>query len=128
MNHIPETKIKPKHWNAIDDIASQMVGYQAVLQGAGDYLDSRKRLPQQLAFKLQTEITLLGKLLQGMFGMPVEIWRAKVTEAESDPGFQDEVKKLADQLSPEPNVLLSPDQCKQEIMTMKRKGKWGWSL
>lgn len=128
MNHVPATKVKPKQLNAIEDIASMMVGYQAVLQGAGDYLDVRKRLPQQLAFKLQTEITLLGKLLQGMFGMPVEVWRKKVEEAEADPGFKDEVKKLADTLSPEPNVLLSPDQCKNEIMQMKRQGKWGWAL
>lgn len=124
---VPPTRVHPKH-KPVEDIASQLVGYQAVLQEAGNYLHTKKRLNQQLAFKLQTEINLLGRILQGMLGVPKPVWDKMNETIKANPGFENEVKQYAETLSPEPNVLLSVEQCKNEIMNMKRQGKWGWSL
>lgn len=130
MSHgeIPKTPLKPKEAKPVEDIAKQLVGYQATIQEAGDYLDSQRRLTKAVADRFHTEIMLLGRILQGIFGMPKPVWETLQKEVRSHPDFHKEAVALANAILPEPNKIISPDACKEEILKMKAQGKYPWAL
>lgn len=114
---VPQTPIK-KRIDPFDQVVGHLVSYMELARATKFLLETTKRLTPPLDLRLTTEINFCHLTLTRVCNLSLEAILDIVKRLVSQPDFAEEVKSMANWLSPgRGRVLITPDEFGQELRT-----------